>query len=561
MQLFLFSFYLNGLHSQAIVTATHTISSSSAGLVFNNEKQDELLPAPAPHIDGPIEHQYDSIKNLENHPGSSSTIQEYSSSQRSEAAASVDFLNSKSRAALGEAAKKAFNHMVANNKSTLDLVAMAAKKFSDPIDPMTKLGFNLLFNAINRKGQEERETPENDALNSNSVSNLSPSTDKSKDKTKLQYANLAQKSLQFLTNGIDSSSIKGGLDSGMLEMALQFMMQNSKLSKANFDPQTAKSVLSFLMNAMGNQKLEPKLLISLASKLMQSQQPTAGQHGGDMGLNLLSQMLSNGQLTSILLNGARAMQSVDSNDMSKSIYRNYLKQSSKKAPSFKSKNNLNRSVSKNKLGLDLNFRYSKEQNDYVCKKKGANSTIHLVMVISSADKKMERQVARETWISDFNNLSNRVKVVFFITSTNDISQDKSIREEAEEYHDIVQIYLDQSRQDEGHSLITTLAGFNWINKNCPGIKNLQHFTYNNIILLHFFCSFLGVKQILKIDDDIYVSSSKMLKIMENVNSGLSITGNIVSHLNPKTGTYLQFLKFYIPFWRMILMTFVILYIF
>jgi len=319
------------------------------------------------------------------------------------------------------------------------------------------------LNAINRKGQIEPETDSHQGSSSASI------TDRNKEKTKPQYANLAQRGLQFLTNGLDSSSING-FDSGVaLEMASQFMRQNAKLSKNGFDPQMAKSALNLLMSAVGNQKLDPKMVFGLVSKLMQSQQ--SGQHDGDMGMNLLSQMLSSGQLTSMLLNGARGMQSADSGDTSKSIYRNYMKHASKFALMLKSKSNRIRSGSQRKLGVDLNFKYDAGNID-ACKSKGENSTLYLVMVISSANRQMERQAARDTWINDFHNLNKKVKMVFFIgqSQSNNFTLQKSIREESEKYRDIVQIGLDHSGDIEGKvSLMTTLGGLNWINKNCIGI--------------------------------------------------------------------------------------------
>ena len=552
MQLFLFSFYLNGLHSQTIVTATHTISSSAL-----SGQQDELLNNAMDTSDVKQHHTSKTedetssklIRGDDKYPRKESTT----TTSHPKAETDLFSLNNvKSRVALGDAAKKAFSHMVANNKSTLDIVAMAAKKLSDPIDPMAKLGLNLLLNAINKKGQIEPETGSHPAISSPPVS------DRSREKSKAQYANLAQRGLQFLTNGLDSSSING-FDSGMLEMASQFMRQNAKLSKTGFDPQMAKSALNLLMSAVGNQKLDPKIVFGLASKLMQSQSQS-GQHDGDMGMNLLSQMLSSGQLTSMLLNGARAMQSADSGETSKSIYRNYMKHASKAALMLKSKSNRIRSGSQRKLGVDLNFKYDTEKIDDVCKNKDANSTLYLVMVISSGHRQMERQAARDTWINDFNNLSNRLKVIFFIAQSpsNNVTLQKSIREETKKYRDIIQIGLDHTGDTEGKvSLLTTLGGFHWLNKNCIGIYYC-FFCYRYTYVLRFFqkslcglcpnfvnlsnlCSFLGVKQILKVNDDVYVSSSKMLKIMENNSNGLGIVGHTVSHMNPKLTGILPYL--------------------
>ena len=437
MQLFLFSFYLNGLHSQVgLAQTTVTGFSSELPLVI------PAPPPPAPAADG--RHEPPS-------PAAAGQEAEWTANQ----------LASKTRLA----AKKALDHLMANNKPAVDaVVAMAAKKFSasvdsaaPPVDPMTKMGLNLLASAFSN-GQT--------------------------DKSKSQYANLAQMGLQLLSNNLDlgnnkNNTRKNNDNSGMLNIATQIMLQNSKM-----DPLIAKSALGFLKNAMGNQKIDPKLMLNLAAKMMPQQQQSAGQRAsGDFGLNLLSQVLSNGQVAS-LLSGAMGQaanpNSANSAEQSSTIYRNYLKLTSKNLPALKSKFKLPEPfLGRNKIVVDLDFKYPIQEADFCL-----SNITSLVVVISHVGHAEERNAARDTWISDFRQLDKGVKVLFFVGHSTNTTAESAVMEESAKFHDIIQTNVQEPIEN---AVYKTLASLVWIHKHCANVKH-----------------------ILRIDDDVYVSAKTIL---------------------------------------------------
>ncbi|KAK4009741.1 uncharacterized protein LOC123471529 [Daphnia magna] len=549
MQLFLFSFYLNGLHSQVVVT-TNTGSSSNSP-VSSSEQQDGHyqpleLAAVVQQAVGP--RHADNPTVVVAGAGSAATVVGADSNlgQRSAPVGQEvdrpdeEFLNpsiSKAKAAMGDVAKKALDHLMTNKKPAMDLMAMAAKKLSaDPNDPtMAKLGLNLLANAFNNmknqrgpaqlKPQQQQQQPTNEVTgrqqqavaNSNEPASSSAVNDV-EDQSKSQYANLAQMGLQMLTNGLaDPSSIaanKGSSpDMRMLEMASQLMWQSAKLSKAGFDPQMAKSALGLLKGAVASQKLDPKLILGLATKMMtmqqqlqQQQQPSSvsGETNGG-GFNLLSQLLSNGQLASALLNaGAAAAQPAVSADQSNAIYRNYVKVTSRKLPTLKSKMSSPYSIPSGKVVVDIGFQFTMEAVD-TCR---SNAT-YLIMAISSAAHTEERQAARDTWIKDLHQLvGGKVDVVFIIGQTANVTLHRAIEEEATTHRDLIQTNVQEPIEN---GVFKTLAGLVWIDRHCPEIE-----------------------QILKIDDDVYVSAATMLKAMEKGKARPTITGSLIDSMNPHT---------------------------
>ncbi|XP_057369065.1 uncharacterized protein LOC130690107 [Daphnia carinata] len=544
MQLFLFSFYLNGLHSQAVVT-TNTGSSSNSP-VSSSEQQDghnhplELAAvvqqAVRPrHVDDPI---------VLADAGSAATVgPDFNLGQRSvpvgqEAERADDaFLNpsiSKAKAVMGDAAKKALDHLMTNKKPAMDLMAMAAKKLSaDPNDPVAKLGLNLLANAFNnmknqrgpaqlKPQQQQQSTNEvvgrsqQQAVANNNEPVSSSAVNDVEDPAKSQYANLAQMGLQMLTNGLaDPSSIAANKasspDMRMLEMASQLMWQSAKLSKAGFDPQMAKSALGLLKGAVASQKLDPKVILGLAGKMMTMQQqlqqqtaPVSGETNGG-GFNLLSQLLSNGQLASALLNaGAAAAQPAVSADQSNTIYRNYVKVTSRKLPTLKSKMSSPYSIPSGKVVVDIGFQFTMETVD-TCR---SNAT-YLIMAVSSAAHTEERQAARDTWIKDLHQLvGGKVDVVFIIGQTANVTLHRAVEEEATTHRDLIQTNVQEPIEN---GVFKTLAGLVWIDRNCPEIE-----------------------QILKIDDDVYVSAATMLKAMEKGKARPTITGSLIDSMSPHT---------------------------
>lgn len=550
MQLFLFSFYLNGLHSQVVVTAnTGTGTGTGSGGSSNSpvsslEQQDER------HQQQPLAqqqlHPHGDISLMDSGAAAAAAVlSDIDLGQRSRSVgqeverAGEEFLNPaiiKAKAAMGDAAKKALDHLMTNKKPAMDLMAMAAKKLSnDPNDPMAKLGLNLLANAFNNiKNNQRAVQPKSTQLDPNEVkkslvvdanvkeSTSSPVANDVDDQSKSQYANLAQMGLQMLTNGLaDPSSLlasKGAASSSpdmrMLEMASQ-MMLSSKLSKAGFDPQMAKTALGLLKGAVASQKLDPRVILGLATKMMSIQQqlqPSSSASGdtNNGGLNLLSQFLSNGQLMSALLNSAgaaaAAAQPAVSVDQSNTIYRNYVKLTSRKLPALKSKMSSPYSIPSSKVVVDIGFHFTMEDVD-TCR---SNAT-YLIMAVSSAANTEERQAARETWIRDLHQLvGGKVDVVFVVGQTANVTLQRAVEEEGRTHRDLIQTNVQEPIEK---SVFKTLAGLVWIDRHCPEIE-----------------------QILKIDDDVYVSAATMLKAMEKGKARPTITGSLIDSMNPFTTT-------------------------
>ena len=561
MQLFLFSFYLNGLHSQVVVTANTSSGggggggggSSSNSPVLSRKQQDER------HQRQPLEvaATQQQLYQQELHPRDgdiSGSVIDSGAAAAADVLSDIDlgkrsrsvgqevertdeeFLNpaiSKAKAAMGDAAKKALDHLITNKKPAMDLMAMAAKKLStDPNDPMTKLGFNLLANAFNnmknqrviqpKASQKEKKEPnETKSLQSVAINNESTSSipaNNVDDQSKSQYANLAQMGLQMLTNGLaDPSSLlanKGSSpDMRMLEMASQLMF-NSKLSKAGIDPQMAKTALGLLKGAVASQKLDPRVILGLATKMMAiqqqlQQQPSSGSGEANGGLNLLSQFLSNGQLASTLLSAgaaaaAAAAQPSVSVDQSNTIYRNYVKLTSRKLPVLKSKMSSPYSIPSSKVVVDIGFHFTMEDVN-TCR---SNAT-YLIMATSSATNTEERQAARDTWVKDLHQLvGGKVDVVFIVGQTANVTVQRAVEEETKAHRDVIQTNVQEPIEN---GVFKTLAGLVWIDRHCPEIE-----------------------QILKIDDDVYVSAATMLKAMEKGKARPTITGSLIDSMNPFT---------------------------
>lgn len=495
MQLFLFSFYLNGLHSQVVVTASSSNNINSP-VSISSEQQQKL--------------------------GHGDTDLRSGSVGQVGPVGQDAFLNpsiSKARAAVGGAAKKALDRlMMTKKKPAIDLMALAAKKFqdADPQDPVAKLGFNLIANAINNVKNQPVFQQQQETNSSGSpaeaeavvvVNDVEDQTNKS------QYANLAQMGLQMLTNGLAVDPTNKGSGQDVLEMASQLMWQSAKLSsKAGFDPQMAKSALALLKNAVASQKLDPKIMLTLASKMMQLQS-AADPDANAPGFNLLSQLLSNGQLASALLNAGAATQPV-SPAQSKTIYNNYVKIASKKLPKLKSKMPSPYSSPSGKVVVDIGFHYTLDK----VKACRANAS-YLVVSVSSAANTEERQAARETWIKDLHQLiGQQVDVVFLIGQTANVTVQRSVEQESATYGDLIQTNVQEPVEN---AVFKTLSALVWIEQNCPDIQ-----------------------QILKMDDDVYVSAARMLKAIKEGKATPTITGSMIDNVNPHTTSGIPFCFLY-----------------
>lgn len=549
MQLFLFSFYLNGLHSQVVVTTSSNSNGNTGGgsnspvsSLEQHEYERAVLQLPAVAVAAAIERlpskenpkPKDSIQDV-GVAAAAAVVRDIDLDRRSgrvgqERPADDPFLNqsiSKARAAVGDAAKKALDHLMTNKKPAIDLMALAAKKLSsDPSDPVAKIGLNLLANAMNNvKNQQAFQPPKREPsadlttnhqqVDQNASINGSSSAVNNdvEDQTKSQYANLAQMGLQMLANGLvadsSSSSNKGSSpDNRVMEMASQLMWQSAKLSsKAGFDPQMAKSALGLLRGAVANQKLDPRIMFGLATKMMQLQSAAGDTNANVPGLNLLSQLLSNSQLTTALLSAGAAAASATkpvTAAQSKIIYHNYVKMTNQKMPKLKSKMPSPYSSPSNKVVVDIGFHYTLDK----VKACRANATF-LILSVSSATNTEERQAARETWIKDLRQLiGDQFDVVFIIGQTANVTVQRSVVEESNVYQDLIQTNVQEPVEN---AVFKTLAGLVWIERNCPEIE-----------------------QILKMDDDVYVSAPRMLRAFKDGKASPSITGSMIDNMNPHT---------------------------
>lgn len=512
MQLFLFSFYLNGLHSETVNMATAANEFSSA---FSSSEQLVVIPTPPPPPSLPdsVITQAVDIVGFNGDPDRRiSTTPHLPVGQEAE----WNNLSSKTRVV----ARKALDHLIDNNKPAIDMVAIAARKLSasaaaavaaNPaassvgLDPLAKISLNMLANAFSGANSFPSSTD-------NAAAAL----------VKTQYTNLAQMGLHLLSNNFDarstgsSNTTNKSEASRMLDMATQLVLQNARV-----DPQMTKSVVTLLKSAMGNQKMDTKLVgLGLVAKMIQQQQQQQlpGQRtGSDLGVNLLRQILMNGQLASALLkNSAAGRPSFTSSspDQSFSVARNYIKLANKMLPAIKSKLKLpETTVGRGKIVVDLDFKFPVDKVAFdVCRSTAISPvdspTTNLVVVVSSAAHLEDRQAARDSWVRDFRQLSGgKVKVVFFVGQTKNSTLQRLVHEEATTYSDLVQTNVPETTEN---AVYKTLASLVWIHQSCPA----------------------PIKQILRVDDDVFVSAAKMLKIMETSQTGPFMTGNIVSHVNP-----------------------------
>lgn len=505
MQLFLFSFYLNGLHSQTVVASNSPVSGElqlqqdpmTTGQEQQQQQQQVVAAAPGLVVRDDIE------------PARRRSVGQDELMQQ------INPSISKAK----DAAKKALDHLMTNKKPAMDLMAMAAKKLSSGPNndtPMAKLGLNLLANALNNVKQAPAAAAVADKMDPavirSSTADPGADDDQNYNNIKNQYANLAQMGLQMLTSGLAINQPSAGKQSdpsstGVMEMATQLMMQAAKLSSSSgkgssgLDPQVAKMAMGFLRNAVASQKLDPKMMIGLASKMMQMQSAV----DATSGMNILSQLMaSNSAAAGLLASVAKPV----TPEQSKTIHRNYVKITSKKLPGIKSKMSKPYSSGSSKVVVDIGFQYTMEQVD-AC--HGSNAT-SLIMAISSMANMEERQAARDTWLKDLHQLAgdHRVDIVFVIGQSANVTLQRLVDKEAAKYHDLIQTNVQEPVEN---AVFKTLAGLAWIERHC-GNADIQH--------------------ILKMDDDVYISPSRMLKALKEASPTPTITGSLIDNMNPHT---------------------------
>lgn len=490
-QLFLFSFYLNGLATR---------SAASIQLVQPLEVELEVATVPEIKIEKPV--QQTGIPELQPPARGLNTIGEKLSGLLMHPPAGAK----SSAAAVGDAAKKALDQLM-TNRSALDLVAMAAKKLSQSQSNQS----NGRRSSADVSDTVDATTP---APSIKTVDNINSSNNKG------QYGQLAQMGLQLLANNLDPAKASA---------AAQFMLLNA--AKSDAGSQMGRAALTALLSGAmgGNTKLDPKFMLAIASKLMQQQQQQPQQRGSvadatnNVGLNLFTQLLNNAPLASALLNNAMGGATVDP---SLTIYRNYVELTSpknSKLPNLR-KFKVNsaypnpsgkiRPPGKKVVNVDFKFPIAESGT---CTKSG--SVTYLVMVTSSAERFQERQSVRDTWMRDFKTTldeksSRKIRIRFVVGRSVNESISQSLIEESQKFGDVIQ--ADVPAATPNSATLMTLAALAWASRFCADIK-----------------------QMVKCDDDVFVNPSKLIKMMEDKRYGAgpaSVVGRIISRMNPHNTT-------------------------
>jgi len=244
MQLFLFSFYLNGLHSEAHIITRQ----QSSSVLTDYQVLDLLINLPATSVEGDV-HQvneaqpllqppsiFEQDKEVQGQPSATPVYEEdqplsaigqgqvqpiATSNNQKLVNQLTDLLSDRSRYnAVGDVAKKVFDNVIANKQDALVLMAMAtntAQKMSvsdDFVDNtadqkmLTKIGLNILGNALgnnsNRQIMDKKgfhQTSEDSLPDSkNAYLGLGAIAEKAEEiESKPKYADLAKKACNFLT--------------------------------------------------------------------------------------------------------------------------------------------------------------------------------------------------------------------------------------------------------------------------------------------------------------------------------------------------------------------------
>ena len=105
-------------------------------------------------------------------------------------------------------------------------------------------------------------------------------------------------------------------------------------------------------------------------------------------------------------------------------------------------------------------------------------------------------------------VGGKVDVVFIVGQTANVTVQRAVEEETKAHRDVIQTNVQEPIEN---GVFKTLAGLVWIDRHCPEIE-----------------------QILKIDDDVYVSAATMLKAMEKGKARPTITGSLIDSMNPFT---------------------------
>lgn len=135
-----------------------------------------------------------------------------------------------------------------------------------------------------------------------------------------------------------------------------------------------------------------------------------------------------------------------------------------------------------------NFSYIHNPGPKICGKNYGNEILIIAFVCSSPVNLKKRNLIRQTWAKK-SLFEKYLRVVFLLGDSQNKTINKEIQNEFELYSDIVQ---ENFKDSYANLTLKTLMGFKWVSK---------------------FCS--NAKYALKIDDDVVVDTSNLIKFFEN----------------------------------------------
>jgi len=150
-----------------------------------------------------------------------------------------------------------------------------------------------------------------------------------------------------------------------------------------------------------------------------------------------------------------------------------------------------------------NFKYILNPGYKICGGHGENNVTLLAMIPISPHNFLNRIIIRTTWSN--RHVSPHLRHVFIIGNTNNKTINEKLRQEYDQYEDIVQQdFLDTYK----NLTIKTISAIKWASKYC-----------------------LNTKYVLKIDDDMIINSPRLINYLEK-NENNSLPTNNTFLCNP-----------------------------
>lgn len=476
MQLFLFSFYLNGLHSQTVVTHND----------ISGYQQKEVMAA-VPEVATDL--------RARGMPEEEGQLQGQGQGREDEAPPAVtaapatavppgrpnylvnqltDLLRDPTKSkVVGDAAKKALDSVMTNKADLqiplqlMQMAASAAKKLPSTADQaaMTKIGLDLLVNTFNADAKTDAK---GGAKEVNDVS---------------KYTDMAKMGLQMLGNGKGLS---------VLDAAAQFVGRQDLTSQQASAKSAAFGLLS---GALSNQKMDPRVMFgvaNMAAKVLQSQQQQPSQANDLMAsINLLSKLMpAGGRLAPAMVDArSSSSKSVRHHNQSEDIYTDYVRHTVQR------------------LNLDDDWSTAEPKLDprFTVTNSCPPAIDAVVVVVSTAAAVDRRQAARQSWAAEVRR-SQRLSVVFIVGSGEGPSPNHALLKESRTYGDVIRVAVDDSASN---TTLKSVAALQWVRHNCP-----------------------QVKLVLKCDDDVFVNPDIMLAIIDAQQDQSVLLGNQIQDADP-----------------------------